>query len=42
MEYRNFPMSARIFGIASYLIWILLQPLIALPVAAEIPCRRRC
>ena len=35
MEYRNFPMSARIFGIASYLIWILLQPLIALPVAAQ-------
>jgi hypothetical protein len=35
MECRNSPMPARIFGITSYRIWILLQALIALPVAAQ-------
>src|SRR6266851_849100 len=35
MEYRNFPSPANIFGITSYLIWIVLQVLIALPVAAQ-------
>ena len=35
MRYRDSPMPARIFGITSYLIWILLQAMIALPVAAQ-------
>ena len=35
MEYRNFPGPANIFGITSYLIWVVLQILIALPVAAQ-------
>ena len=35
MEYRNFPGPTNIFGITSYLIWIVLQVLIALPVAAQ-------
>jgi hypothetical protein len=35
MEYRNSPRPANIFGITSYLIWIVLQVLIALPVAAQ-------
>src|SRR3989442_1159530 len=35
MQYRDSPMPARIFGITSYLIWILLQAMIALPVAAQ-------
>jgi len=35
MEYSNFPTSANIFGITSYLIWIVLQVLITLPVAAQ-------
>jgi hypothetical protein len=35
MECRNSPRPARIFGISSYLIWIALQALIALPVAAQ-------
>jgi hypothetical protein len=35
MEYRNFPMPANIFGIPSYLIWIVLQVLIAFPVTAQ-------
>lgn len=35
MKYRNSPRPARIFGITSYVIWILLQVLIALPVAAQ-------
>src|SRR6266403_70887 len=35
MECRNFPGPANIFGITSYLIWIVLQVLIALPVAAQ-------
>src|SRR6266851_1850683 len=35
MEYRNFPSPANIFGITSYLIWIVLQVLITLPVAAQ-------
>src|SRR5438046_2622479 len=35
MEYRNFPRPANIFAITSYLIWIVLQVLIALPVAAQ-------
>src|SRR5712692_3984690 len=35
MEYRNFPRPANILGITSYLIWIVLQILIALPVAAQ-------
>ncbi len=35
MEYRNFPSPANIFGITSYLIWIVLQVVIALPVAAQ-------
>src|SRR6266478_4564118 len=35
MEYSNFPTPANIFGITSYLIWIVLQVLITLPVAAQ-------
>src|SRR4029077_14527599 len=35
MEYRNFPMPANIFGIPSYLIWIMLQVLITFPVTAQ-------
>src|SRR5258708_3429657 len=35
MEYRNSPGPANIFGITSYLIWIVLQVLITLPVAAQ-------
>src|SRR5258708_13317662 len=35
MEYRNSPRPANIFGITSYLIWVVLQILIALPVAAQ-------
>ena len=35
MEYRNSPRPARIFGITSYLIWTVLQALIALPVTAQ-------
>ena len=35
MEYSNFPRPANIFGIASYLIWIVLQVLITLPVGAQ-------
>ncbi len=35
MEYDNFPTPANIFGITSYLIWIVLQVLITLPVAAQ-------
>src|SRR6266576_5998697 len=35
MQYRDSPMPACIFGITSYLIWILLQAMIALPVAAQ-------
>jgi hypothetical protein len=35
MEYRNSPMPARIFGITSYLILILLRALAVLPVAAQ-------
>jgi hypothetical protein len=35
MEYRKF-MPARIFGITSYLVWILIQALISLPVAAQV------
>ena len=36
MEYGKSPIPARIFGITSYLIWILLQALISLPVAAQV------
>ncbi len=36
MEYRRSPIPAHIFGITSYLIWILLQALISLPVAAQV------
>src|SRR6202790_3734862 len=35
MEYRHSPRPANIFGITSYLIWIVLQVQIALPVAAQ-------
>src|SRR5260221_9022536 len=35
MKYRNSPRPANIFGITSYLIWVVLQILIALPVAAQ-------
>jgi hypothetical protein len=35
MEYRKFPGTANILGITSYLIWVLLQVLICLPVAAQ-------
>jgi len=35
MEYRNSRPPARIFGITSNLIWILLQAMIALPLAAQ-------
>jgi hypothetical protein len=35
MEYRNSPRATCIFGITSCLIWIVLQGLIALPVAAQ-------
>jgi len=35
MEYIKSPMLARIFGVPSYLIWILLQTLISLPVSAQ-------
>jgi len=35
MEYRNSRLPARIFGITSNLIWILLQAMIALPLAAQ-------
>src|SRR5437660_10463181 len=35
MEYRNSPVPARIFRITSYLIRILLQAMIVLPVAAQ-------
>src|SRR5260221_12812031 len=35
MKYRNSPRPANIFGITSYLVWVVLQILIALPVAAQ-------
>src|SRR6202521_6408445 len=35
MEYRNSRRLARIFGVTSYLIWIGLQALLALPAAAQ-------
>src|ERR1700738_3321183 len=35
MEYGNSPRATCIFGITSCLIWIVLQALIALPVAAQ-------
>jgi hypothetical protein len=37
MEYRNSPRPAGIFGITSYLSRIVVQALIALPVAAQTP-----
>ncbi len=35
MEYRNSFRPARIFGITSFLIWVVLQVLVAFPVAAQ-------
>jgi hypothetical protein len=35
MEYRKSAMPVHVFGVTSYLIWILLQVLISLPVAAQ-------
>ena len=35
MEDRKCPRPANIFGVSSYLIWIVLQAFFALPVAAQ-------